>query len=69
MPTSVLGNSSLNMISLGIYNFTTHLNGVKYLVKKPNTLDDVQHIVKSANVQKTVKKSVYFYCKMNRYAV
>ena len=46
-----------HMISLGIYNFTTNLNGVKYLVKKPNTLDDVQHIVKSANVQKTVKKS------------
>lgn len=46
-----------HLISLGIYNFTTNLNGVKYLVKKPNTLDDVQHIVNASNVQKTVKKS------------
>ena len=46
-----------HMISLGIYNFTTNLNGVKYLVRKPNGLEDVQHIVKASNVQKGVKKS------------
>ena len=33
-----------NLISLGIYNFTTNLNGIKYLLKKTNTLKDVEHI-------------------------
>lgn len=46
-----------HVISLGIYNFTTNLNGVKYLVRKPNTLEDVQHIVKASSVQKNVKES------------
>jgi hypothetical protein len=39
------------LISLGIYNFTTNLNGVKYLLKKSNTLKDVEHIKKMANMQ------------------
>ena len=33
-----------HLIDLGIYNFTTDLNGVKYLLKKSNTLQDVEHI-------------------------
>ena len=37
-----------SLISLGIYNFTTNLNGIKYLLKKPNTLEDVEHILKMA---------------------
>ena len=37
------------LISLGIYNFTTNLNGIKYLMKKTNTLQDVENIVKMAN--------------------
>ncbi len=36
------------LISIGIYNFTTNLDGVKYLLKKPNTLKDVEHIKKMA---------------------
>ena len=35
-----------HLISVGIYNFTTDLNGVKYLLNNPNTLDDVKHITK-----------------------
>lgn len=35
-----------HLISIGIYNFTTNINGVKYLLKKPNTLKDVEHIQK-----------------------
>jgi hypothetical protein len=35
-----------HLIDLGIYNFTTDLNGVKYLLKKSNTLNDVEHIKK-----------------------
>jgi hypothetical protein len=41
------------LISLGIYNFTTNLNGVKYLLKKSNTLKDVEHIRKMASIQKS----------------
>ena len=32
------------IISLGIYNFTTNLDGVKYLFEHPNTYRDVAHI-------------------------
>ena len=39
------------LISFGIYNFTTNLNGVKYLLKKSNTLKDVEHIQKMAHVE------------------
>ena len=38
-----------HLIDLGIYNFTTDLNGVKYLLKKANTLNDVEHIKKMVN--------------------
>ncbi len=40
-----------HLISLGIYNFTTNLNGIKYLLKKSNTLQDVEHIRKMASVE------------------
>ena len=33
-----------HLISLGIYNFTTDLDGIKFLLNKPNTLQDVEHI-------------------------
>jgi predicted RNA-binding protein with EMAP domain len=32
------------LIDIGIYNFTTNIDGVKYLYNKPNTLKDVEHI-------------------------
>ena len=32
------------LIDLGIYNFTTNIDGVKYLYNKPNTLKDVEHV-------------------------
>ena len=41
------------LISLGVYNFTTNLNGIKYLLKKPNTLQDVEKITRMANVEKS----------------
>lgn len=34
------------LVSLGIYNFTTNLDGVMYLLKKPNTYDDVSSLQK-----------------------
>ena len=39
------------LISIGIYNFTTNINGVLYLLKKANTFKDVEHILKMANIQ------------------
>lgn len=36
------------LISFGIYNFTTNLNGVTHLLNKPNTRADVEHIAKMA---------------------
>lgn len=33
-----------NLIDLGIYNFTTNFEGIKYLLKKSNTLKDVESI-------------------------
>lgn len=42
-----------HLISLGIYNFTTNLNGIKYLLKKPNTLKDVEHIRKMAGIEES----------------
>ncbi len=38
------------LISIGIYNFTTNLNGIKYLLKKPNSLKDVEHIRNMATI-------------------
>ncbi len=40
-----------HLISMGIYNFTTNMNGVKYLIKKSNTLKDVEHIRGMANAE------------------
>lgn len=42
-----------HLISIGIYNFTTNMKGVKYLIKKSNTLQDVEHIRKMSNMEKS----------------
>ena len=34
------------LVTLGLYNFTTNTEGVKYLIKTPNTYKDVEHIQK-----------------------
>ena len=34
------------LVTLGLYNFTTNADGVRYLLKTPNTLKDVEHIQK-----------------------
>lgn len=46
-------NFLARLIGLGIYNFTTNINGVKYLLKKSNTLSDVEHIRKMANINQS----------------
>ena len=37
------------LIDVGIYNFTTNINGIKFLIKKSNTLQDVENIKKMAS--------------------
>ena len=44
-------NFLAQLISIGIYNFTTNMNGVVYLIKKPNSFKDVEHILKMASIQ------------------
>ena len=39
-----------NLVSNGIYNFTTNVDGVKYLLNKPNTFKDVSHLQKEDSV-------------------
>ena len=43
------------LISIGIYNFTSNINGVGYLIKKTNTLKDVEHIVSAVNIQRSTE--------------
>lgn len=45
-----------HLIDLGIYNFTTNINGVKYLLNKPNTLKEVEHIKNMGNEKKEETK-------------
>jgi len=40
-----------HLITIGIYNFTTNIDGIKYLLKKSNTLKDVEHIQKLSQQQ------------------
>ena len=46
-----------HLISFGIYNFTTNVKGVAYLIQKPNTYQDVEKIIKMASKKKTTKKT------------
>ena len=40
-----------HLITIGIYNFTTNIDGIKYLLKKSNTLKDLEHIQKLSQQQ------------------
>ena len=50
-------NFLARLITFGIYNFTTNINGVNYLLKKANTLKDVENILKMANINQTNESS------------
>ena len=45
------------LISIGIFNFTTNTDGVKYLLKKSNTYKDVQHIQQMASQSGFIENS------------
>ena len=46
------------LISVGIYNFTTNLDGIKYLIKKSNTYKDVAHIQQLNDLSTTIVNKV-----------
>ncbi|MBR2828461.1 MAG: hypothetical protein IKE70_04445, partial [Bacilli bacterium] len=54
------------LISIGIYNFTSNLKGVSYLIKKSNSLEDVEHILKLSNVNMNELDSVHEVSASNR---
>ena len=46
------------LISVGLYNFTTNLDGIKYLIKKSNTYKDVAHIQQLNDLSTTIVNKV-----------
>lgn len=46
------------IISMGIYNFTTNLDGVKYSLDHPNTYKDVAHIQQLNTAASTINDSI-----------
>ncbi|MEG0994467.1 MAG: hypothetical protein RSE91_00635, partial [Bacilli bacterium] len=46
------------IISMGIYNFTTNIEGVKYLLDHPNSYKDVAHIQQLNELASTVNEKV-----------
>lgn len=61
LPNSELFSSSSylsKIISMGIYNFTTNLEGVKYCLEHPNTYKDVAHIQQLNDLSSTINDKV-----------
>ena len=56
----VSGSSSYlsKIISMGIYNFTTTIDGVKYFLDHPNTYKDVAHIQQLNDLSSTISEKV-----------
>lgn len=50
-PDSTSNSFLSQLISMGIYNFTTNLEGLKYLYEHPNTYKDVAHIHQLGQMQ------------------
>ncbi len=46
------------LISMGAYNFTTNLDGVKYLLKNPNNYKDVAHFQQLSDLSSNVSRNV-----------
>lgn len=46
------------LVSMGIYNFTTNLDGVKYLLERSNSYKDVAHIQQLNEVSTTIMDKV-----------
>ena len=46
-----------NLVTNGIYNFTTNVEGVKYLLNKPNTFKDVANLKKEDKFETSINTS------------
>ena len=46
------------IISMGIYNFTTTVDGVKYFLEHPNTYKDVAHIQQLNDLSSTINEKI-----------
>lgn len=55
---STSSNYLSKIISMGIYNFTTNLEGVKYCLDHPNTYKDVAHIQQLNTLSSTINEKV-----------
>ncbi len=61
LPNNEVSNSSSylsKIISMGIYNFTTTVDGVKYFLEHPNTYKDVAHIQQLNDLSSTINEKV-----------
>ncbi len=61
LPNNEISNSSgylSKIISMGIYNFTTTVDGIKYLLDHPNTYKDVAHIQQLNDLSSTISDKV-----------
>lgn len=61
LPNSEMSTSSgylSKIISMGIYNFTTTIDGVKYFLDHPNTYKDVAHIQQLNDLSSTISDKV-----------
>lgn len=56
--TSTSSSYLSKIISMGIYNFTTTLDGVKYFIDHPNTYKDVAHIQQLSDLSSTINDKV-----------
>ncbi len=53
------GTSFLSkLVSMGMYNFTTNMEGIKYLLDHPNSYRDVAHIQQFTELSNTVSQKV-----------
>ncbi len=57
-PVTSSSNFLSKIISMGIYNFTTNLDGIKYLMDHPNSYRDVAHIQQLNELSDTVVEKV-----------
>ena len=61
LPNSEMSTSSSylsKIISMGIYNFTTNIDGVKYFLEHPNTYKDVAHIQQLNDISSVISDKV-----------
>ena len=61
LPNNEISTSSSylsKIISMGIYKFTTNLDGVKYFLDHPNTYKDVAHIQQLNDLSSTINDKV-----------